>query len=98
MFYIKICLTALFLSGTIFSFIYNFNIFYRFLGKRLSKNEAILKTFVSTFWGFMFIFLSYLTVEVSGNIVQWIFPLIIFTVISFLIAIASIAPYWQWNK
>ena len=98
MFYIRVGIAILFLFGTISSFIYSFNIFYRLIGKRLSKNEAISRTFLSTFWGIMLIFFSYFIVEVKGNLGQWVFAFFVFAIISFIIAISSVAPYWQWKE
>ncbi len=98
MLYIKIGLTTLLLIGTFSSFVYSFNLFLKFLGKRLSKRDVIKKTFLTTFFGFMFLFLGYFIWQADWHIMNWIFFLGVFATISIIFATASIAPYWEWKE
>ena len=98
MLYIKIGLTTLLLIGTFSSFVYSFNLFLKFLGKRLSKHDVIKKTFLTTFFGFMFMFLGYFIWQADWHIMNWIFFLGVFATISIIFATASIAPYWEWKE
>ena len=98
MLYIKIGLTTLLLIGTFSSFVYSFNLFLKFLGKRLSKRDVIKMTFLTTFFGFMFMFLGYFIWQADWNIMNWIFYLGMFATISIIFATASIAPYWEWKE
>jgi hypothetical protein len=98
MYYIKIGFTIFFLAGTVSSFIYSFNLFLQFLAKRISKSEVIKKTFRAIFCGFMSIFLAYSLWLTGWNMKSLIFLLVLSSSVSFMAAIASVAPFWSWKE
>lgn len=97
MHYIKITLTGLLLTGTVFSLIYSLFLLIRFLKKGLNKSEVIKKTFWVTFCGWMSMFLAYFVWHADWNITYLILFLSTASLISFIGAISFVASFLRWK-
>ena len=93
MHYLKLSLSILFLLGTFSSLIYSFILIAQFLGKRLTKREAVKKNFWVMFCGVMSMFFAYFVWIADWNLGHWLFMLVIAVSFSLLVAFSTIASF-----
>lgn len=95
---IRIGLTIIFIVGISASLIYSLILIIQFLGKRITKNEAMSRTFGATFLGIMSLFFAYATWQVGWNIGNWISFLLLSGSFSLIFAFFSTASFWFRKK
>ncbi|MBE7435983.1 MAG: hypothetical protein HS100_18850 [Anaerolineales bacterium] len=92
-YYMKIGFSIIFLISAFLCLIYSLFLLFQFWAKRLTKGEAIKKTFIVIFCSVMAILLATYIWQADWNITHWVFFFFVSIPLASLVAFAFIASF-----
>jgi hypothetical protein len=100
MYYLQVGITIVLMTGIAFSLIYSFVLVVNLVKKRSNKIETIKRTFITTFCGWLSMFLIGLIWQnkADWDARAWISFLVITISISLVVAFFFALSFWSWKQ